>query len=64
MPVRPDVALYAQVIIEAQDFAGAAEEAATWLRENEQGLTVVGMTFTWGEREDLPVYGKIQYSEA
>jgi hypothetical protein len=64
VPIRPDIGLYAQVLIEVQDFASAATEAAAWLHENEGRVDVLGMSFTWAEREDLPVYGKIQYSEA
>ena len=63
-PVRPDGSLYSQMIITAADFATAAEEAAAWLRENEDDVAVVRVELLLSEDEGMPVYGLIRYTQA
>jgi hypothetical protein len=63
-PVRPDNALYSQVVVEAADFASATRDASEWLLEHEFDVAVVSIQFTMGDDEARPVVGLIRYTSS
>lgn len=63
MPIRPDASIYSQVLISAPDFASAVREAAGWLDQHEDNVTMIEVNFRFGESEQLPVEGAIRYTD-
>jgi hypothetical protein len=63
MPTRPDTSIYSQVLISAADFAAAAREAAEWLDQHEDNVTMIEIVLRFGESEQMPIEGAIRFTD-